>query len=48
MWFINPSSMVTSYIDIELSTVANVVEAKQVRFEEYFLNNDCEVILTQL
>ena len=48
MWFIIPSWLVTSFIEIVVSTVANVVEAKQVRFEEYFLNNDCEVILTQL
>ena len=30
------------------SAVANVLDAKQVWLEEYFQNNDCEVISTQL
>lgn len=30
------------------SAVANALDAKQVWLEEYFQNNDCEVILTQL
>ena len=30
------------------SAVANALDAKQVWLEEYFQNNDCEVISTQL
>ena len=30
------------------SEVANAVDAKKAWLEEYFQNNDCEVILTQL
>lgn len=48
MCFLISNCLVTSYIEIVVSTVVNALEANQVWFEAYFQNNDCEGISTQL
>lgn len=46
MSFLISNCLVTSYIEIVVSTVVSALEANQVWFEEYFQNNDCEVSST--
>lgn len=48
MCFFISNCLVTSYIEIVVSTVVNALEANQVWFEAYFKNSDCEVNSTQL
>ena len=48
MCFLISNCLVTSYIEIVVSTVVNALDAKQVWFEAYFQNNDCETLMLRL